>query len=145
MLLLLFVRLLPIRVKSVCADQGFLFKKKYTNPFWKNLSPKYVIFDIHIILIIKLQTKQLKVGLPTSPDSDLGALISDAHLAKIEYYVNLARENGKIEAGGERVKVEGAPNGYYYAPTVITNVDCTHRAAQEEIFGPVVTVSFRDT
>ncbi len=90
----------------------------------------------------------LKIGDPLEPGTDLGPLISAGHRDKVMGYIALARsEGGVIMTGG------GAPaavparcaNGYYVAPTVITNLPMACRTNQEEIFGPVVTVMpFRD-
>lgn len=72
----------------------------------------------------------------------MGALVSLDHLRKIEYYVNLAKEEGgKIEVGGARETVPGMEGGYFYQPTIITGLGHLTRVAQEEIFGPVVTVT----
>eukprot|EP01133_Synstelium_polycarpum_P004042 gene4042-4684_t len=91
------------------------------------------------------QSKSWRVGDPTDPASNMGALISKEHLEKIEYYVALAlEEGGKIELGGKRAAVgpEGGAmrNGYFYEPTIITGLSPKSRVMQEEIFGPVVTV-----
>ena len=81
------------------------------------------------------------MGLPTDATTDLGPLVSREHLSKIEYYVNLAKEEGgKIVAGGSREIVDGHEDGYYFQPTIITNLGPLTRVVQEEIFGPVVTV-----
>ncbi len=90
----------------------------------------------------------LTIGDPLEPGTDLGPLISAGHRDKVMGYIALARsEGGVIRTGG------GAPatvparcaNGYYVAPTVITNLPMGCRTNQEEIFGPVVTVMpFRD-
>lgn len=83
----------------------------------------------------------MKVGLPTNDGTDLGPLVSREHLSKIEYYVNLAKEEGgSILVGGAREVVPGHENGYYFQPTIITNLGPSTRVVQEEIFGPVVTV-----
>jgi aminomuconate-semialdehyde/2-hydroxymuconate-6-semialdehyde dehydrogenase len=72
------------------------------------------------------------------PPDGLGALVSAAHRDKVESYVKLAQsEGGTIAVGGRRLPPEG---GCYFAPTVITGLDACARAAQEEIFGPVVSV-----
>ena len=87
------------------------------------------------------KVKQLKVGNPFDKDTNVGALVSEPHLEKVESYIKLAKEEGgKILFGGNRVKVEGLEDGYYLEPTVIEvfNNDC--RVNQEEIFGPVVTI-----
>lgn len=89
----------------------------------------------------------LKVGDPEDAKSFMGALVSQPHLEKIEYYVSLAREEGgKILAGGERISMDGElAGGYYFRPTVIEGLSFDCRTNQEEIFGPVVTIMPFDT
>jgi aminomuconate-semialdehyde/2-hydroxymuconate-6-semialdehyde dehydrogenase len=84
----------------------------------------------------------MKLGDPAEKDTELGALVSDAHREKVEGYIRLAREEGgRIRTGGDRPKLP-APfdGGYFLRPTVITDLAPTCRTVQEEIFGPVVTV-----
>lgn len=87
--------------------------------------------------------KALKVGDPKNPDTFMGPLVSQAHLEKVQSYVESARqEGGKIWCGGEAPRFEGPmAKGYWYAPTVISGLPETSKCIQEEIFGPVVTVS----
>ncbi|MEN9939651.1 MAG: hypothetical protein RIR61_458 [Bacteroidota bacterium] len=88
----------------------------------------------------------LKVGLPSDPETQVGAVVSAPHRDKILSYIALAQqEGGRIECGGHAVAVDGAPNGYFIAPTVITGLPMSCRTNQEEIFGPVVTVMPFDT
>ena len=83
-------------------------------------------------------TKQLRIGDPGDPSTDVGALISAAHLEKVTGYVKLAREEGgSVVTGGNRVD----RRGYFVEPAVITGLDCNCRVLQEEIFGPVVTIT----
>ena len=83
-------------------------------------------------------TKKLRVGDPTDPNTDVGALISEAHLQKVTGYIDLAQqEGGNVLAGGKRV----GTRGYFVEPTVITGLTCECRVLQEEIFGPVVTIT----
>ena len=83
-------------------------------------------------------TKRLKVGDPSEASTDLGALISAAHLEKVTGYVALAEdEGGTVVTGGRRV----GSRGFFFEPTVITGLDCDCRVLQEEIFGPVVTIT----
>lgn len=87
--------------------------------------------------------KNLKVGNPAEADTFMGPLVSQAHLEKVKSYVELARrEGGKIWTGEETPSV-GAEfkEGYWLSPTVISGLPETSRCIQEEIFGPVVTVS----
>jgi aldehyde dehydrogenase (NAD+) len=71
----------------------------------------------------------------------MGPLVSAEQLERVERYVRLGQEEGaKLATGGERVTVAGHEGGYYFAPTIFTGVDPGARIAQEEIFGPVLTV-----
>ncbi|MFC7391728.1 aldehyde dehydrogenase family protein [Scopulibacillus cellulosilyticus] len=92
------------------------------------------------------KTKKLKLGDPMSQDTHIGAIINQGQLDKIHQYVETAKKEGAtVVTGGESVKVDGYENGYWYAPTVITNVTNDMTVAQEEIFGPVVVVmTFKD-
>ena len=87
------------------------------------------------------KVKQLKVGLPSEKNTDIGALVSKPHLEKVlSYLEKVKQENAAILYGGERVSVDGAEKGYYLEPTIIevSSNDCILN--QEEIFGPVVTL-----
>lgn len=89
-------------------------------------------------------TKKLRIGDPQDAATDVGALVSEPHLRKVEGYVELAREEGgAILVGGKRPAnlPERVRGGYFLEPTVITGLDCSRRVMQEEIFGPVVTVT----
>ena len=92
-------------------------------------------------------TKRLKVGPPADKDTKIGAVVSEAHMNKILSYVHLAEEEGgTILAGGHRVMLQGAySGGYYVAPTIIEGLQYNCRTNQEEIFGPVVTITPFDT
>lgn len=89
------------------------------------------------------KTKQLKVSHPTDPDANLGAVVSQQHRDKVLSYIELAREEGgTVLAGGNPVQLEGEyADGYYIEPTIIEGLDYTCRTNQEEIFGPVVTIT----
>lgn len=76
----------------------------------------------------------------------MGALISAAHLEKVEGYVAVGvAEGAKVAAGGRRAQGPGLDSGHFYEPTVLVGVLPHHRVFKEEIFGPVVSVTtFRD-
>lgn len=99
------------------------------------------LFDKFVAEFVK-RTKELKVGDPQNESTDLGALVSEAHLNKVLSYVKLAKEEGgKILIGGNQIKLDGQlSSGYYMEPTVIVDLDEKCRTNQEEIFGPVVTI-----
>lgn len=93
------------------------------------------------------RTQFLRVGDPTSAVTDLGALVSKAHLEKVQNYLSLAEiEGGTILCGGTPVELQ-APydNGYFIRPAVIEGLPIDCRTNQEEIFGPVVTIAPFDT
>ena len=86
---------------------------------------------------------KLTVGDPLNDETNLGALVSEGHMNKVLSYIELAKEEGgKILTGGERIKLNGRlSNGFYVSPTVIEGLNHLCRTNQEEIFGPVVTLS----
>jgi aminomuconate-semialdehyde/2-hydroxymuconate-6-semialdehyde dehydrogenase len=89
------------------------------------------------------KTKNLKVGPPLDEETQIGAVVSEQHMNKILSYIELAQqEGGKILCGGKRKNLdEQYKNGYYIEPTIIEGLDYTCRTNQEEIFGPVVTIT----
>ena len=85
----------------------------------------------------------LRVGDPGDAATDLGALVSAAHLDKVMTAIAQARaDGGCVLSGGERARVAGARcrAGWFVAPTVIENLAPDSQANQEEIFGPVATL-----
>jgi acyl-CoA reductase-like NAD-dependent aldehyde dehydrogenase len=82
--------------------------------------------------------QSLKVGDPLDPETQVGSLISNEHRDRVHGYVEAGREEGaEVVTGGEQ---PGDGKGAFYPPTVLAQVDNSMRVAQEEIFGPVVTV-----
>ncbi|MEM6963531.1 MAG: aldehyde dehydrogenase [Bacteroidota bacterium] len=93
------------------------------------------------------RTQRLKVGDPFSETTDLGALVSKPHMEKVLSYISLAKEEGgTILCGGTPVVTKGdCEEGYFIRPTVIEGLPHHCRTNQEEIFGPVVTITPFDT
>jgi aminomuconate-semialdehyde/2-hydroxymuconate-6-semialdehyde dehydrogenase len=90
--------------------------------------------------------RDLVLGDPKSPLTDIGPLIEPRHLDKVHGYVELAaEEGGEVVLGGHRRTGPGFDGGSYYPPTVVTGLDNGTRTAQEEIFGPVEVVIPFDT
>jgi acyl-CoA reductase-like NAD-dependent aldehyde dehydrogenase len=85
---------------------------------------------------------KLKVGDPLDAETQVGSLISTEHRDRVHGFVEKGREEGaEVVRGGEAENGKGA----FYPPTVLAKVDNAMTVAQEEIFGPVVTViSFQD-
>lgn len=89
------------------------------------------------------KTKQLIQGNPLDNKTDQGALVSQAHMEKVLSYIDLAKkEGGKILTGGLRAELTGEfAKGYFVQPTLIEGVGFQARTNQEEIFGPVATLT----
>src|SRR5580704_9921258 len=85
---------------------------------------------------------QIKQGDPLSPGTMIGAQASSEQMQKILSYLDIARQEGaKVLAGGEQAKLEGdLGDGFYVKPTVLKGNN-KMRVFQEEIFGPVVSVT----
>jgi aminomuconate-semialdehyde/2-hydroxymuconate-6-semialdehyde dehydrogenase len=91
-------------------------------------------------------TRRLKVGDPLDAATDQGALISRRHLERVESYIRLAEsEGGHVICGGKPPAParlgERCKDGAFLEPAVIVDLDVNCRVNQEEIFGPVVTIT----
>jgi aldehyde dehydrogenase (NAD+)/betaine-aldehyde dehydrogenase len=94
------------------------------------------IYDEVVAQVTEL-SQRVKVGDPLDPETQMGSLISTAHRDKVHRFVDGARSDGaEITTGGEMADGPGA----FYPPTVIAGTSNDVLVAQEEIFGPVVTV-----
>jgi acyl-CoA reductase-like NAD-dependent aldehyde dehydrogenase len=95
------------------------------------------IYDEFVSAFAEAAAK-LKVGDPLDAETQVGSLISTEHRDKVHGYVEVGRSEGaEVVTGGE----PGNGKGAFYPPTVLAGVETGMRVAQEEIFGPVVTVS----
>ncbi len=97
-----------------------------------------------IIDAVAQRARQIRVGVPTDPRTELGPLIRPEHHQRVGEYIESARAQGaRILAGGQRPP--HLPQGNYLQATVIADVTETMRVFQEEIFGPVlVAMPFTD-
>jgi aminomuconate-semialdehyde/2-hydroxymuconate-6-semialdehyde dehydrogenase len=93
------------------------------------------------------KVRLLKTGDPNDDTNFLGAIVSKQHFEKILSYIEIAKQDGgKIITGGHVIQPEGrCAGGYFIAPTVIEGLPYDCRTNQEEIFGPVVTITPFDT
>jgi acyl-CoA reductase-like NAD-dependent aldehyde dehydrogenase len=92
------------------------------------------IADEFVQRLIEL-TRDVRTGDPLADDTEVGAIISDQHLERIDGYVRTG--GGRVVAGGNRLTTD---IGRYYAPTVLDDVAPGSPVATEEIFGPVLSV-----
>ena len=87
---------------------------------------------------------QLKQGDPLEEKTEQGAIVSKTQLDKVKFYVDLAqKEGGKIALGGNAPDAinERCRDGYFFPPTVLTDLPVSCRTNREEIFGPVITIT----
>lgn len=127
---------LPILIRSAFQNQGeiclcnsrLFVEKKIFNEFVERFVEK---------------TKALTLGDPLSPKTDLGPLISEMHREKVSSFVTEAKTSGaEILTGGKNESLSSPfEKGYFYPPTVITHASPHSKIMQEEVFGPVVTLS----
>ena len=97
--------------------------------------------SIHDEFVTKLaeRAKKLVPADPLDPKTRLGALVNESQMRKVLGYVETGvKEGAKVVAGGQRQPVNG--KGYFVQATVLDGVDNGMRVAQEEIFGPVLSV-----
>ena len=92
---------------------------------------------------MKLQVliKDVRFGHPSDPETQIAPISTAPQLAKIEQYVEIAKAEGaRLLCGGKRASAEGYPKGLFYEPTIFLDVENGMRIAQEEVFGPVLSV-----
>ncbi|MDQ1525352.1 MAG: aldehyde dehydrogenase [Pyrinomonadaceae bacterium] len=95
----------------------------------------------------KERAEKVKVGDPMDMTTQMGPQVSEEQLTRIKGYVDIARgEGATVYTGGGSPELEGNfKNGYFFQPTVFSEVQNSMRVAQEEIFGPVASaISFKD-
>jgi len=135
-----FDEMIKTTVRSSFANQGQICLCGSRIFIERSLYPKFKEAFIE-------RVEKLTVSYPSDPNAKMGAVVSQPHMEKVLSYVDLAKEEGgTVLTGGKRVILE-APydKGFYIAPTVIEGLSYDCRTNQEEIFGPVVTITPFDT
>jgi alpha-ketoglutaric semialdehyde dehydrogenase len=98
------------------------------------------VYDELVERVVK-GAKKLVVGNGWTPGVQVGPLVRSWALEKVERYVKIGVEEGaKLRCGGRRATGKGLEGGFFFEPTVFTDVRPTMRIAQEEIFGPVTAL-----
>ena len=106
----------------VCGNRFFIHR-----PIMEEFSAKFIE-----------QTKKYKVGIGTEEGTQIGPLINQKGLAKVETHVADALAKGAVlAAGGKRLTAGGLDRGWVYEPTVLLNVNESMQIFYEETFGPV--------
>jgi acyl-CoA reductase-like NAD-dependent aldehyde dehydrogenase len=112
--------------QSCIASKRFVVVKDIANEFTEKFVQK---------------TEKLKVGDPLADDTDLGPLVNAKSLENIEGFVKRSiKEGAKLLTGGKRIESQG----YFYMPTILTNVTPAMEVAQEEVFGPIAPIIVAD-
>ena len=94
------------------------------------------IYD-KLVAAIQDQVGQIKMGAQRAEGTEMGPIVSAVQRDRVAAFVDSARDSCEVVTGG----AEGEGAGFFYQPTVLANVDNEAHVAQNEIFGPVVTVS----
>lgn len=94
-----------------------------------------------LLAALAARARELRVGDPWDPETQLGALVGEAHHRRVRGYVERGlAEGARVVVGGGVVDVDGCEGGFFPEPTIFDGVDPTSALAQEEIFGPVLSV-----
>ena len=108
--------------QSCIASKRFIVVKNIANEFIEKFIQK---------------TEKLKVGDPSSDDTDIGPLVNSKALKNIDAQVNDSiKEGAEVVTGGEQI----GSKGYFYKPTILGNTTPNMRIVNEEVFGPVAPI-----
>jgi acyl-CoA reductase-like NAD-dependent aldehyde dehydrogenase len=98
------------------------------------------VYDKFLEMLVE-RTKKLKLGDGLLPETEVGPCINEGHRRNIRSYVEFGRLDGaNLLCGGNAAMQGDLSNGWFFEPTIFNNVKPTMRIAQEEIFGPVLSV-----
>ena len=99
-----------------------------------------IVEDVYEEVLEKVaqKTKALRVGPTTNASNFMGPVASKSAFDSIMEYIEIAKNEGTVVAGGEAMTEAG--DGFFIKPTVVAGVDAKARIAQEEIFGPVLAI-----
>ncbi len=86
------------------------------------------------------RTKKFKVGNGLDPGVDMGPAVDESQLNTDLKYIEIGKKEAKLRLGGHRLTGPGYDRGYFVAPTVFDNVPWDSAIAQEEVFGPVLSI-----
>src|SRR5262249_14122011 len=87
------------------------------------------------------RSRKIVLGDPLKEETEMGAIISAEQLERIRKYAELGIHDGaELLCGGNLAKLPGLEKGWFFAPTAFGRVRNNMRIAQEEIFGPVVSI-----
>ncbi len=108
-----------------------------------NCTRVFVHRDVHdaFLALLVERTRKLRVGDPMDPETQVGALISTAHMDRVLSYVAAGKAEGaKLVLGGERVDTAPLDRGNFVRPAIFSECTDDMKIVREEIFGPVMSV-----
>lgn len=87
------------------------------------------------------RAKSFRLGPGDDPNTDIGPSVDESQFTTVLKYIDIGREDGaELVCGGRRAEGDGLENGWFVEPTVFDRVTTDMRIAQEEIFGPVLSI-----
>jgi aldehyde dehydrogenase (NAD+) len=89
---------------------------------------------------LEARTRELRLGSGFDPDVDVGPLVNAGAVEKVASYVDIGRTEGELVVGGGKAMDHHLLEGHFFEPTIFAGVRPMDRIAQEEIFGPVLSV-----
>lgn len=119
---------------------GILFNQGEVCSAGSRLLVQEGIYD-KLISRLKEAFSNIKIGDPLDEHTQMGSQTSQEQMEKIQSYITYAEQsNAEILTGGKRITNDGLDSGYFLEPTLIAVKDNADKLAQEEIFGPVLTI-----
>ena len=97
------------------------------------------IYDRMLVALTE-KAARIRLGDPLDRETKMGPLVTAEHQAKVLDYIGIGRGEGRLLTGGGKPEDKALSRGWYVQPTIFADVDNRARIAQEEIFGPVLTV-----
>ena len=95
-----------------------------------------------LISMLKPKVESLRIGPSLSEDSDLGPLVTAAHKARVENYIQMAIDEGQEAiVDGRDFKLQGYENGFFLGGTLLDGAKPNHKSYIDEIFGPVLQIA----
>ncbi|SHK52084.1 aldehyde dehydrogenase family protein [Paraburkholderia terricola] len=93
-----------------------------------------------VLALLRSEADAVKVGNPLDPQVSMGPVVNKLQFERVQEYIRIGMEEGATVLVGGPGRPEGLDRGYFVKPTIFSNVTPDMRIAQEEIFGPVLTV-----
>jgi alpha-ketoglutaric semialdehyde dehydrogenase len=97
------------------------------------------IADEFVKMVLE-RVRKLRIGNGLDPDVDVGPVVDEQQMKTVLRYLEIGKKEGQLLVGGQRMAGREYENGYFIAPTVFDQVAWDSVIAQEEIFGPVLSV-----